>query len=199
MRIVIMADGRGSRWENHLGIPKHFVPIKGEKLIGRTVRLLRNLQTEQYLEIIVTSHDSRYEFDGCTRYEPQNNRYEIDRFTEELIEDDMCFLYGDTYYSEQSIEAIMKTEAEDLLFFGNRRSIVAVKVKDSELFRAHICKVKEHRFSGREEERHAGWQVYRSFTGQAFTGLLKIKDKFVFVDDLTQDIDTPLDYELIEK
>lgn len=199
MRIVIMADGRGSRWENHLGIPKHFAQVDGERIIERIVRLLKKLEQTMGLEIIVTSHDKRYEFDGCIRYEPQNNVAEIDRFTEELIEDDMCFLYGDTYYSEASIEAIIKAEVEDLLFFGNRKSIVAVRIKDSELFRAHICKVKERCLDGGAAKRHAGWQVYRSFTGQAFAGNLEIRDKFVFVDDLTQDIDTPLDYEMIEK
>lgn len=198
MRIVIMADGAGSRWENHLGIPKHFAQIKGEPVIERTVRLLKKLAQKSELEIIVTSHDRRYEFDGCIRYEPQNNIYEIDRFTEELIGDDMCFLYGDTYYSEASIELIMKTKPKDLLFFGNHKSIVAIRIGDSKLFRAHVGRVKLHYLNG-NVEKCAGWQVYRSFTGQAFSGKLKIKDKFVFVDDMTQDIDTPMDYDEIVK
>jgi len=95
MRYVIMADGKGSRWKNYKGIPKHLIEINGEKIIQRTIRLLREYAPQN--EIIVTSHNPAYEFEGAVRYEPQNNLLEIDRFTEELIIDDICFLYGDTF------------------------------------------------------------------------------------------------------
>ena len=81
-RIVIMADGKGIRWDSYMGIPKHLASVRGEKLISRTVRILR--ERTRTAEILVTSHDPRYEFEGSTRYEPMNNVYEIDRFTEEL-------------------------------------------------------------------------------------------------------------------
>ena len=32
MRFVIMADGKGSRWNNYMGIPKHLIEIDGESL-----------------------------------------------------------------------------------------------------------------------------------------------------------------------
>ena len=59
-KIVIMADGKGMRWANHMNIPKHFAIVRGERLIARTVRLLKYEDTNA--EIIVTSHDKRYEF-----------------------------------------------------------------------------------------------------------------------------------------
>ena len=79
-----MCDGKGTRWKNYKDIPKHFVKINGEPLIKRTVRQLN--ERENNCEIIITSHDKRYEIEGSTRYEPLNNVLEIDRFTEELIE-----------------------------------------------------------------------------------------------------------------
>ena len=112
-----MADGKGTRWNLHQGIPKHFIKVNGETLLERTVRLLR--QYDPSCQVIITSHDPRYEVDGALRYEPKNNVLEIDRFTAELIENDVCFLYGDTYYSEISAKTIVETDAEDLLFFGN--------------------------------------------------------------------------------
>ena len=101
MKYIIMADGKGTRWNNYNNIPKHFIEVDGEMLLARTVRLLHLFDKE--CEVIITSHDERYEVEGATRYEPKENVLEIDRFTRELIEDNICFLYGDTYYSEESI------------------------------------------------------------------------------------------------
>lgn len=193
MRFVIMADGKGIRWNNHLGIPKHLAEINGEPIISRTVRLLRDLTDG---EIIVTSHDERYEFKGSRRHEPLNNRLEIDRFTEELIEDDICFLYGDTYYTESALKTIICTKTEDMIFFGNSKSIVAVKVTDSELFRYHLNRVKQLYISGKLQK-CKGWQVYQSFVGQSFEERPRPGGKFVLLDETTTDINTPEEYEVI--
>ena len=150
MKYIIMADGKGTRWQNYNDIPKHFIEINGETLLARTVRLLK--QGDPGCEVIITSHDPRYEVEGATRYEPKNNHLEIDRFTEELIADNVCFLYGDTYYSEEAAETIIKTEADDIHFFGNRRSIVAVKVADGELFRSHVDRVRQLFMEGKIEK-----------------------------------------------
>lgn len=193
MKFVIMADGKGIRWHNHLGIPKHLAEINGEPIISRTVRLLRDLTDG---EIIVTSHDERYEFEGSMRYEPLNNRLEIDRFTEELIEDDICFLYGDTYYTESALKTIICTKTEDMIFFGNSKSIVAVKVTDSVLFRYHLNRIKQLYISGKLQK-CKGWQVYQSFVGQSFEEKPTPGDKFVLLDETTTDINTPEEYEVI--
>ena len=143
MKYIIMADGKGTRWNNYHNIPKHLIEIDGETLLTRTVRLLR--ENDARADIVITSHDPRYEVPGARRYEPQNNHLEIDRFTEELIADDVCFLYGDTFYSESVIQKIADTPAEKLLFFGNERSIVAIKVADGALFRQHVDRGKDRK------------------------------------------------------
>ena len=33
MKYIIMADGKGTRWNNYNNIPKHFIEIDGEKII----------------------------------------------------------------------------------------------------------------------------------------------------------------------
>lgn len=195
-RIVIMADGKGMRWKNYMGIPKHFAQVKGEELIARTVRILHG--EIPGVEIIVTSHDERYEFPGSRRYEPLNNIYEIDRFTRELITENMCFLYGDTFYTEEAIRKIIDEEPEDILFFGNETSIVAVKIRDAALFREQVEKVRRL-YLNEKIRRCAGWEVYRLFTGQAMEGDVDLTDRFVFIDDETRDVDTPDDYEVMRK
>ena len=190
MKYIIMADGKGTRWQNYNDIPKHFIEINGETLLARTVRLLK--QGDPGCEVIITSHDPRYEVEGATRYEPKNNHLEIDRFTEELIADNVCFLYGDTYYSEEAAETIIKTVADDILFFGNRRSIVAVKVADGELFRSHVDRVRQLFMEGKIEK-CIGWQVYQSFMGLPF-GDKKIESKYIILEDSTEDFNSPEDY-----
>lgn len=190
MKYIIMADGKGTRWGNYQDKPKHLIEIDGETLLGRTVRLLKEKDPE--CEVVITSHDKRYEFEGATRYEPQNNHLEIDRFTEELIADDICFLYGDTYYAEDAIEAITDTDAEDILFFGNERAIVAIKVSNGRLFKQHVDRVRKLFLEGKIEK-CIGWQVYQSFLSLPF-GEKKIDAKFILLKDGTEDFNSPDDY-----
>lgn len=193
MKYVVMADGKGTRWANYQGIPKHLIEINGESLLERIVRLLKKYDRE--CEIIITSHDSRYEIEGAKRYEPRNNNIEIDRFTYELIEDDICFLYGDTYYSEEAIITIVNESLGDITFFGTSKSIVAIKVNNSEVFKYHIDKVKELYLNGKIQE-CIGWQVYQSYEDIPF-GTKKIVNDFVIVDKTTRDFNSPVDFEEI--
>ena len=190
MKYIIMADGKGTRWNNYHNIPKHFIEIGGETLLARTVRLLR--ENDARADIVITSHDPRYEVPGARRYEPQNNHLEIDRFTEELIADDVCFLYGDTFYSESVIQKIADTPAEKLLFFGNERSIVAIKVADGALFRQHVDRVRALFLAGKIEK-CIGWQVYQSFEGLPF-GEKTIAADYILIQDGTEDFNSPSDY-----
>ena len=190
MKYIIMADGKGTRWNNYHNIPKHLIEIDGETLLTRTVRLLR--ENDARADIVITSHDPRYEVPGARRYEPQNNHLEIDRFTEELIADDVCFLYGDTFYSESVIQKIADTPAEKLLFFGNERSIVAIKVADGALFRQHVDRVRELFLAGKIEK-CIGWQVYQSFEGLPF-GEKTIAADYILIQDGTEDFNSPADY-----
>jgi len=190
MKYIIMADGKGVRWNNYNGIPKHLVKVNGEILIERTVKQLNNF--DKNADVIITSHDNRYEFNGSKRYEPLNNSIEIDRFTFELIEDNICFLYGDTYYTDEAIKTIINSPAEDILFFGNAKSIVAVKVKDSKMFKNHILRVKELFLQNKIKD-CKGWQVYQSFQNLEFD-IKVIKDKYIMIDDNTEDYNTPDEY-----
>lgn len=189
MKYIIMADGKGTRWNNYKDIPKHFIRVDGETLLERTVRLLR--EKDPGCQVIITSHDPRYEVPGAVRYEPKNNVLEIDRFTAELIEDNICFLYGDTYYSESSVASIVEGETQDLLFFGNERSIVAVKVSDGALFAEHVNHVRQLFLDGKISK-CIGWQVYQSFMGLSYEEK-KIAGKYIFVEDGTRDFNSPED------
>ena len=183
MHYVIMADGKGTRWGNFTDRPKHLIEINGETLLARLVRQLKVF--DNACEITITAQDSRYEVEGARRYVPRNNRDEIDRFTAELVADNVCFFYGDTCYTDEAVANVVEAKGSDLLFFGDKRCIVAVKVFDGACMKKHIEHVKHHHPDGK------GWHVYQSYSGLE---LYELGDGFVVMADGTQDFNTPEDY-----
>lgn len=139
-RYIIMADGKMTRWKN-FRVPKHLLPVNNEPILFRTVRLVRRFAPEA--QVIITSHNPLYEAPGAVRYEPKENRCEIDRFTWELIDDDVCFLYGDVYYTEEAIRQIVALSTKTIGFAGNGSEIFAVKVGSGAYQKACIQKLKE--------------------------------------------------------
>lgn len=185
-----MANGKGIRWDNFTDRPKHLIKVEGETLLARIVRLLRKF--DPVAQIIITSTDERYEVKGASRHEPLNNKLEIDRFTEELIEDGVCFLYGDTYYTEAAIKTIVQSTDTGLLFFGNAKRIVAVKVFDGELMKKHIHHIKTLFLEGKIAD-CKGWQIYQSYNGAPLDSR-EISAHYVMINDQTQDFNYPDDY-----
>lgn len=180
-----MADGKETRWSSPDNLPKHLLTINGETLLDRTIRLIKKYDDKS--DIIITSHDAGYDRKGALRYEPKNNELEIDRFTEELIEDNICFLYGDTYYTDTGIQKIINESLNigEIDFFGNNQSIVAIKIYDGSLFKKHVTRVKKLFIKGVIKE-CIGWQVYASYNKSSFDNRT-IDDNFIELDKETTD------------
>lgn len=187
MKYIIMCAGTGKRWNNYLGIPKHFVIINGETLIGRTTRLLKEYGITDY---IITTSDERYKQYGQTR--PQtNNDCEVDRY-EEVEDEEICYLYGDVYYTEEALKTIIDTPTDEILFFGSEMEIFGVKIKNKKLFFKHKNRVKKLYLEGKID-RCIGWEVYKSINKLPLNEYA-ITDRFVLINDETDDIDCPKNY-----
>ena len=187
MIYVIMAAGDGKRWNNYLGVPKQLVEINGETLLKRTTRLLKENGIDNY---IITGKDERFRKYGRLVTQSHND-CEVDRF--EFFSEPVCYLYGDVYYSENAIKTIINAEVEDILFLGSQVEIFAVKVEDLNLFYKHKNRVKRMYLNG-EIGRCIGWEVYRSLHGIAFNEHI-ISSRYKIIEDETDDIDYPEDYE----
>lgn len=189
MKYIIMCAGKGTRWNNYLDVPKHLIEINNETLLGRTTRLLKENGITDY---VITGSDERY-----TQYGnliPQtDNDCEIDRFEESIVNGEVCYLYGDVYYTEDAIKTIINTKTENVEFFGHEFEIFGIKVKDLELFFTHKHKVKEL-YLEKKIERCIGWEIYRSINNIPFDEHL-ITEKYTKILDGTDDIDYPEDYE----
>ena len=167
-RFIIMADGKMTRWNNRL-VPKHLLPVHGEPILLRTVRLVQAYAPGA--EVIITSHNPDYEAPGAVRYEPKSNSCEIDRFTWELIDDGVCFLYGDVYYTEQAIRRIVELPVKALGFAGNDTEIFAVVVGSGAYQKDCIRKLKERDPACR------GWQLYEIAREDRRAEICRIEDE----------------------
>ena len=184
---IIMCAGKGTRWNNYMGVPKHLIEINGETLLGRTTRILN----ENKIKYLITSEDDRYKKYG--KVIPQSHHdCEVDRF-EPFIDDEVVYLYGDVYYTNEALNTIINTPTDDILFFGSDQEIFAVKIKNRKLFYRHKDKVK-HLFLKGKINRSIGWEVYRSLNNIPFNEH-KITDRYILIQDETDDIDYPSDYE----
>ncbi|MGO1590537.1 MAG: NTP transferase domain-containing protein [Ancrocorticia sp.] len=189
-RYVIMANGNGTRWKGYLGTPKHLLTIDGETLLTRIVRQIR--EREPGAEVYVSAENPQYETPGAIRHAPQRKEIELDRFVPELLCDGVCFLYGDTFYTDDAMDTIMAGMDESMQFFATQRSIVAVKTEDADLMSKHLENVRTQYTSGRIT-RCKGWQVYRSYKGQPLDGLGAADEGLILIEDETGDFNRPED------
>ncbi len=191
MKYVIMAAGKGTRWNDYLGVPKHLVEINGETLLGRTTRLLKENGINDY---VITSEDSRYAQYGPIAAQTSND-CEIDRFEESLVQDSVCYLYGDVYYTEEAIKTIINTDTKDIQYFGSKYEIFAIKINQSFIQSFFNIKniIKQKYLSG-EINRCIGWETYRYLHNIPFDEHI-ITDHYTYILDGTDDIDYPDDYE----
>lgn len=188
MKYIIMCSGKGTRWNNYMGIPKHLVEINGETLLERTTKILK----KHNIEYVITSSDERYAKYGNIRCQTCSD-CEIDRFEESLIDGDICYLYGDVYYTEEALDTIINTDTEDITFFGSEVEIFAIKIKDIKLFLKHKHIVKDL-YINKKIDRCIGWEVYRSLHNIPFNEHI-ISERYIKILDETDDIDYPEDYE----
>lgn len=193
--------------------PRQLTEINGEPLLKRTIRLLKENGVEN---IIITSHDKRFDDLGAIRYEPLHNDYVpnksgywLNAFPIELINEPICFLFGDVYYSENAIKIIVESKTNSVLFLcsyqnKDKRYIkehdepLAFKVVDYELFKKHIDIVKNMKDKGLCCREPITWELYRSINGQDIN-VHEMTGNYIAINDESCDIDTIDDIENLKR
>lgn len=196
-------------------IPRQLIEINGEKLIQRTIRLLKENGIN---DIIITSHDKRFDNLGAVRYEPlfndykpkENKGYWLSAFPIELIDEPLTFLLGDVYYSENAIKTIVKTKTASILFFCTSKKDgysdkyikhhdepLGFKVEDYNLFKNSIYGVKKLKDLGKTNREPITWELYR-FINNIDVNKHELKDNYIAINDESCDIDTEKDVVLLQ-
>lgn len=202
--VVILSDGTPKEFET----PRQLCKINGEPIIKRTIRLLKENGVE---DIIITSHDKRFDNLGVKRYESKNNSWDynkktgywLDAFPLEILKEPTIYLFGDVYYTEKAIKTILETPTDDILFFCSYKNQsskyikkhdepLAFKVIKIDKFKKHIKIVKEakdNRLCCREP---ITWELYRSIQNQDINEH-KMTKGYIAINDESCDIDNKYD------
>lgn len=209
-KYIILANSN----DNKCDIPRQLIEINGEKIIERTIRLLKENGIN---DIIVMAKDSRFDNLGVTKYEPINNTYDynteegyfLDMFPTELMTEPVCFIWGDVYFSEEAIKTIVETETDSTMFFcsfeNHSENYIkewdepfAYKVVDTELFKKHIEIVKKLYDEKATWRNPIVWELYRSINGLNVNAH-HMTENYVAINDITCDIDDMGDVEKLRE
>lgn len=188
--------------------------IKGERLIDRTIRLLKqNGITDIYISanndyfndigIPILRHTNTYEYkDG------KIHGYWLDAY---YPNDEPCvYLHGDVYYSEAAIKKIVNYNACYNTFIGNEIARNEEHknwgepfgwiIVDQRRFREAIERTKKLQDEGKLERGYAiSWELYRVLNNLDPNKQYIYDNTYLSIDDETIDIDTPFQIEELNK
>ena len=202
MRYVIMCGGKYWNWP----VPKHLTMIKGEPLVARTIRLLRECGVE---DIAISAVDSRFAAFGVPLL-VHSNRYYLP-FGEDAptpwldafypMNEPVCYIFGDVVFSPEAIREIVETETDSIEFFASAKPFAfnypkrwaepfAFKVVDTASFFKAIEWTKQYDREGCFKRQPVSWELWQIIKG---TELNKIVTNYHVINDYTCDIDEPRD------
>lgn len=194
MKYVILAKG------GHTDFIRQLVQIGNERLLDRTIRLLRKngikdiIVTGEYKDIdaeVINPKENTYDY-------KTDKGYWLDAFSG-LLNEPVCFIWGDVYFSEYAIKTIVETKTDSHLFFCSYNNKCkeyikqydepfAYKIIDTNLFLKHINLVKEMYNKGLTARHPIVWEVYRSLNKIDINTHL-MTTNYVAINDITCDID----------
>lgn len=199
MRYIIMCGGAYKNWSQ----PKHLAKVKGEPLVARTIRLLREYGIE---DIAISSNDPVFEQFGVPVLHHDNPYIEgeLSLWTDCFypMTEPCCYVFGDVVFSPNAIRTIITTETKSIEFFASAKPFgwgypkrwvepFAFKVVDHELLRRSIEEVRHlHEVHHAFRRSPLSWELWEVITKQP---LNVTPHNYTVINDYTCDIDEPGD------
>ena len=202
MIYAIMCGGDYPEFE----VPKPLIKINGETLVERTIRLLK--EHGQHT-IVVLSNNAAFDNLPVPRMGDSKNDYVhgtdklwlrafYDGFSESA---EVCYLFGDVYFTEDCIRQIVNCEKPGNVLFGtaiaenklgkNWGEPLAFVVRDYKTFLAGIRVTISLYQQGLTDRHPITWELYRVLNGLD-VNVQKVRPRtFVAIGDETIDIDSP--------
>lgn len=204
MRIIIAAAGGDAKWNGHLGVPRHMVPVEGEPLLQRTIRQAAALTGDVH---VTTPDDDRYQVAGAVRHARDPGASEYDS-TRDLWNESgrTVLLLGDVYFTAAAIRVIGAWGRRAYQVFGRRGASRITGTPYGEIFAAswwpehhaqmdkHLATVHAVRAEG-DVTRPPGWMLLRAWQGTPLHRHVVRSRYFTQIDDLTDDVDRAEDYQ----
>jgi len=192
--------------------PKHLSVINGERIVDRTIRLLKENGVK---DIYISSNNPIFDSCGVPRLEHKNEYinkgtsntgYWLDAFYK--TNEPTVYIWGDVYFTEKAIETIVKYKTNNNVFFGtgaaynkwhyNWGEPFAYIVNDYKTFYKGIEDVKRLKDEGKCKREPVVWELYRYLHGLDIN-IQQITEDYVSIDDGTMDIDSPKELEELKK
>ena len=190
-------------------IPRHLIKIKGETLIERTARLLKeNGVSDEDIEIMT---DSDY-FDGLgirVRKVTYDDNLWLSAFAFIYFNEPTCYIFGDVFFSPEAIRTILNTETDDIEFFASAPPFDSRYLKRwAEPFAFKV--VRKYHFARSLKDTKELYEDYNAFKREPIAWELwqvikrtplNIIDytNYTVINDYTCDIDEPKDVEYFER
>ncbi len=209
IRAILIAAGEGTRWGNYTGQPKHLANFNGERLIDRTCRQLRE---RGIIDVFVVANTGDYANENSTLFIPTlHPEYgDADKFLSSTeLWDPQCrtiIFYGDVFFTDKALKKILEAERKDWTMFCRFGPSKVTGTPWGECFA--ISMLPEHHqeaLTALEElaawgipgRRVGGWEWLKRMNGVPYNQLHlhKRHGRSVEIDDFTDDIDFPDDYD----
>lgn len=232
MKYIIMCGGE----YNNFTTPRQLLKVNGEVLVERTIRLLRengitdiavstNNPAFRYLDVeILTDEYNKYVYNG------ENENIDATKSWLQayiLLDEPVCYLHGDVYFSDDAIKKIINKPVKDTMFIcipdkqdipnKDKRNIkgrepVGYKVENYKMFNASVLNLFQMINNGDFKDakiKPLSWTVYRYINGMDIgthatsyadlNSIFKSKGDYMIINDYTTDIDFPKDIKALEE
>lgn len=198
-----MAGGEYKDFET----PKQLTIINGERLVDRTIRLLKKNGIK---DIYITTNDKRFNdcdapilkhYNSYKVIDGKQYGYWLDAFYPLFRpSQEVCFMFGDVYYTEDAIRTIVGLKCVKNTLFGtsdakneqhqNWGEPFAYKVVDYATFMRGVWSVKEMQDEGLTKRMPIVWELYRYLNGLDVNIQQVLDETYVCIDDGTMDADS---------
>ena len=204
--IIIMCGGAYENFKQHKALTK----INGERLVDRTIRLLKENNVEDiyvsatdpnFIDYKVLKHENTYK-----QVNGKQEGYWLDAY---YPTDKPCiYLHGDVYYSEDAIKKILNYNPKVNTMIGNQWALNENHDKvgepfgwiivDQKKFRKAIEETKKLQDEGKCDRMPVSWELYQVLNGHDVNGFDISTDTYLPISDITVDIDYPSQIEKLE-
>lgn len=204
---VVMCGG-----DYHTPEPKQFREINGERIVDRTIRLLRENGVSD-IAVSINHYEDRFDYlsdQGVVLLHKVNNFGRGGRWLEGFFRTEVptCYIFGDVVFSPEAIKKIVETPVDNIQFFASappfdKRYIkhwaepFAFKVNDVARFQERINRTIELADGGAFYRDPIAWELWQVIKE---TPLKQIDYRnYVAINDYTCDVDCDEDYEKIKR
>lgn len=216
MRAVIIAAGSGTRWADHLGVPKHLAPVCGEPVIHRTQR---QLAERGVTDVRVVATDPRYATTG--KLEQPRGFEDARGGVKKFLDSSHLWnpagrtlvIYGDVCFTDAAMDTIVGYDGGDWRLFCRFGESSYNPARWGECFAQsfHPESIEEHMAALERVrslaasgylKRAGGWEHYRAMCGLTDAEIAARPagtphGRAIVIDDATDDVDKPSDYEAL--